>query len=79
MIESKNYIKKKYDNYLKSNKIKDEIKLLFTEIFNNNNDVSKKLYEEFIMIIDNNNHNHNIHNNVMNDKEEKLIIETCDY
>jgi hypothetical protein len=78
MIESNNYIKKKYDNYLKSNKIKDEIKLLFTEIFNNNNDVSKKLYEEFIMIIDNNNI-HNIHNNVMNDKEEKLIIKTCDY
>jgi hypothetical protein len=52
IIQSKHYIRKKYNNFLESKKIKDDVKLLFTEIFNDNNDVSKKLYEELMIIID---------------------------
>ena len=55
IIESKNYIRKKYNNFMESKKIKDEVKMLFIEIFNDYNDVSKKLYEEFMMIINDNN------------------------
>ena len=53
ILESKNYIRKKYNKFLESKKIKDEVKNLFTEIFNNNNEVSKKLYDEFMNIIEN--------------------------
>jgi hypothetical protein len=52
ILESKHYIRKKYNKYLESKKIKDDVKILFTEIFNDNNEVSKKLYEEFMSIID---------------------------
>ena len=52
IIQSKHYIRKKYNNFLESKKIKDDVKLLFTEIFNDNNDISKKLYEELMIIID---------------------------
>ena len=60
IIESKNYIKKKYNKFLESKKIKDEIKLLFTEIFNDNNEISKKLYEEFMLIINDSDSNNNL-------------------
>jgi len=52
ILESKYYIRKKYNKFLESKKIKDEVKILFTEIFNDNNEVSKKLYEEFMTIIE---------------------------
>jgi hypothetical protein len=51
IVQSKNNIKIKYNDFIESKKIKDVVKLIFTEIFNNNNDISKKLYEEFMMII----------------------------
>jgi len=59
-MESKNYIRKKYNKFLESKKIKDEVKMLFIEIFNDYNDISKKLYEEFMMIINDNNNIENI-------------------
>ena len=66
IIESKNYIRKKYDKFLECKKLKDDIKLLFTEIFNDNNDISKKLYEEFMMIIDDNNDENKVKESITN-------------
>ena len=48
IIESKNYIKLKYYKFLECNKIKEEVKLLFTEIYNSNNDISRQIYEGYV-------------------------------
>ena len=51
ILKSKHKIRNKYKNFLESNLIKEEVKMIFTEIFNDNNEVSKKLYEELMNII----------------------------
>jgi hypothetical protein len=48
IIESKNYIKLKYYKFIECKKIKEEVKLLFTEIYNNNNNIARQIYEGFI-------------------------------
>ena len=52
IIDSKHKIRYKYNNYIESKEIKDTVKSIFTEIFNDNNEISKKLYEELMLIID---------------------------
>ena len=72
IIRKKNNINKKYNSFLESKQTKEDVKILFTEIFNDYNDVSKKLYDEFMMIINNNDNIDSIDDDTNGIKEIKV-------